>query len=236
MRVYSVTRQQKPKKEKLADRAYRQLEEMIVTLRLPPGDVLNEASLCEKLDIGRTPVREALQRLATERLVLIRPRRAMTVSPVDAQEHLLVLETRAVLEHLITGLAAERADAQARRALQDCAQAFATAAADKDIDGFMRLDREFDQILGEACGNPFARECCTPLQSKSRRFWYCHQGVGELAYAADMHRRIMAGVISGDPVEAQEASDALMAYLVAATRRVLSEQDGSGMAVLEGQA
>lgn len=219
-----MTEEQEPKKEKLADRAYRRLEEMIVTLRLPPGEVLNEAELCDYLQIGRTPVREALQRLATERLVLIRPRRAMIVSPVDPQEHLLVLETRAVLERLIAGLAAQRADMAARRSLEQCAKDFAAAASAGDVDGFMRLDRAFDQILGQACGNPFAWECCTPLQSKSRRFWYYHQGAAELDHAAELHRKIMAGVISGDPDEAQAASDALMAYLTQAAEKVLNSR------------
>ena len=86
------------KKEKLADKAYRLLEELIVTLTLPPGSILSEPELSEKLAIGRTPIREALQRLAADSLVLIQPRRAIIVSDVHVSEHLVVLETRRILE------------------------------------------------------------------------------------------------------------------------------------------
>lgn len=214
--------QDETRKEKLADVAYRHLEEMIVTLRLPPGEVLNEAALCEQLGIGRTPVREALQKLERERLVLIRPRRAMIVTEVDAAEHLLVLETRRVLECLIARLAAERADSRARRELEDCAVAFEAVAEAGDIDGFMRLDREFDQIMGRASGNVFAWENCAPLQSKSRRFWYYHQGMGELSHAAELHRRIMASVISGEATDAESAADGLMDYMATAAKKILT--------------
>ncbi len=66
--------------ESLTERAYRELEEQIVTLRLAPGAVVTEASLALRLGIGRTPIREALQRLARERLVVILPRRGVVIA------------------------------------------------------------------------------------------------------------------------------------------------------------
>src|SRR5277367_6085233 len=69
----------------LTERAYRELEEQIVTLRLAPGSPVSEASLSKRLGIGRTPVREALQRLARERLVVILPRRGILVSEVNVR-------------------------------------------------------------------------------------------------------------------------------------------------------
>src|SRR3546814_14394892 len=71
---------------------FKQLEELIVTLRLPPGHVLSEADLAKRLDIGRTPIREALQRLAREGLVVIMPRRGIMVSDINVKRQLRLLE------------------------------------------------------------------------------------------------------------------------------------------------
>src|SRR6188472_2376900 len=77
-----------------SDQAYEQLEELIVTLQLPPGSDVTEAKLVERLGIGRTPVREALQRLARENLVVALPQRGYLVSHIDVRTQLRLLETR----------------------------------------------------------------------------------------------------------------------------------------------
>ncbi len=78
----------------LTDRAYGELEERIVTLQLEPGAVLSETTLAQQLGFGRTPVREALQRLAREGLVVIFPRRGILVSEIDVKRQLALLEVR----------------------------------------------------------------------------------------------------------------------------------------------
>jgi len=93
----------------LTDRAYRELEEMIVTLQLSPGTVLSEQALAVRLKIGRTPIREALQRLARDGLVVIMPRRGIMVSEINLRLQLRLLEVRRELERLMASLAAERA-------------------------------------------------------------------------------------------------------------------------------
>ena len=95
--------------ETLADQAYRELEEEITTLRIPPGAILSEAQLSERFGIGRTPVREALQRLAREGLVVIMPRRGVVVSEIDVAAQLRLLEVRRELERLMVRGAAQRA-------------------------------------------------------------------------------------------------------------------------------
>lgn len=209
------------KKEKLADKAYRLLEELIVTLTLPPGSILSEPELSDKLEIGRTPIREALQKLAADSLVLIQPRRAIIVSDVHVSEHLVVLETRRVLEHLIAASAAKRAIPAEREQLRQCAEDIVSSAKAGDIQDFMRLDKEFDLILGKASRNYFAARSCAPLQSLSRRFWFYHQGAGELTEAALLHRKIMLAVADADRIAAGKASDDLMDYLEAAARKAL---------------
>ena len=95
--------------QSLTDRAYADLEEMIVTLQLAPGSAVSELELASYLGIGRTPIREALQRLARERLVTIVPRRGIFVSEINVTSQLRLLEVRRELERLIARSAARRA-------------------------------------------------------------------------------------------------------------------------------
>src|SRR6201996_4879409 len=95
--------------ETLTDKAYRALEEAIVTLRIPPGAVVSEAMLSRRLGVGRTPVREALQRLAREWLVGIMPRRGIIVSDIDPVRQLRLLEARREIERFLVRGAARRA-------------------------------------------------------------------------------------------------------------------------------
>jgi DNA-binding GntR family transcriptional regulator len=93
----------------LADRAYVAIRGLIVSLELPPGAAIREPELTARLGIGRTPVREALRRLALERLVAVYPRRGMFVTTVDVRDLARLCEVRAVLEPEAARLAAERA-------------------------------------------------------------------------------------------------------------------------------
>ena len=85
----------------LSDQAYEQLEELIVTMKLAPGTPVSESQLSAMLGIGRTPIREAIQRLSHEHLVSIMPKRGIFISDLNPQKQLRVLETRRELERLI---------------------------------------------------------------------------------------------------------------------------------------
>ena len=101
----------------LTDKAYAQIEELIVTLQLPPGTVLSELVLADRLGIGRTPIREALQRLSRDGLVNILARRGVLVSEIDLRAQLRLLEVRRELERLMARSAAERAHREAPQAV-----------------------------------------------------------------------------------------------------------------------
>jgi DNA-binding GntR family transcriptional regulator len=102
----------------LAERAYRAIREMIVSLELRPGAVIDERRLMERLGIGRTPTREALRRLAQERLVEVYPRRGMFVTSVEIRDLASLAEVRSVLESHAARRAAERSTADEREALE----------------------------------------------------------------------------------------------------------------------
>ena len=117
----------------LTVRAYNELEEMIVTLQLSPGTVLSEQALAVRLKIGRTPIREALQRLARDGLVVIMPRRGIMVSEINLRLQLRLLEVRRELERRMASLAAERATPDERREFAEVAESMLAAAPRDDV-------------------------------------------------------------------------------------------------------
>src|SRR5438093_6081678 len=116
---------------------------MMTTLALAPGQAISEAFLSNALCIGRTPIREALQRLARERLVVIHPRRGIVVSEINVRNQLKMLELRRELERLIARAAARRAIRDERKRLREIADNMEKAAKKSDDMMFMRMDREF---------------------------------------------------------------------------------------------
>lgn len=207
--------------ESLADRAYAIVEEMIVTLELSPGEVVSEAELSQRIDIGRTPLREALQRLAADRLLKIVPRKGILITEIDLRDHLALLETRRVLDRLVATRAARRAKPKEREALHTCADAMHAAADADRLNDFMRLDHEFDKIMTTAARNPFAAEALAPLHAHCRRFWYKHKINGDLKQSARLHERLMHAIAAGNENDAAAASDALIDYLETFTRSTL---------------
>jgi len=124
----------------LTEKAYAQIEELIVTLQLPPGTVLSELVLADRLGIGRTPIREALQRLSRDGLVNILPRRGVLVSDIDLRSQLRLLEVRRELERLMARGAAERASDEERAQFAEIARGMNRASENEDDMAFMRLD------------------------------------------------------------------------------------------------
>lgn len=205
----------------LSDQAYDVVEEMIVTLQLPPGTVFSEAALSAQIEIGRTPLREALQRLAADRLVVVLPRRGMMVSDVNLVDFLALVETRRVLDQLVVARAAKRATPTQRATLAACQTAMQTAAIQNDLDGFMRADRAGDACLAAAARNPFAAAAVAPLHAHCRRFWYYHQHEGDLMHSATLHQTLLQAVMDGSETEAANHASLLIDYLEQFTRQIL---------------
>lgn len=203
----------------LTERAYRAIEEAIVTLDLPPGAVVSEAQLSGRFRYGRTPVREALQRLARERLVHILPRRGIVVASVDVREQLRLLEVRREIERLSARAAARRADAGQRERLRRLAEDMDRAAAENDETAFLRLDRALNLLVLEAARNEFAEAAMALMHGLSRRFWFIHwRRNADLAQAAAVHAALARAIAEGGEAAAAAASDRLLDYIEAFTR------------------
>jgi DNA-binding GntR family transcriptional regulator len=206
----------------LTDQAYRELEEEITTLRIPPGTVVSEAQLSERFGVGRTPVREALQRLAREGLVVIMPRRGVAVSEIDVAAQVRLLEVRRELERLMARGAARHASAPQRQRFKEIASGMDQAAKRGDDLTFMRLDREFNLSLLEAAGNEFGAATLGMLNGLSRRFWYAHyKRAADLPRTARLHASVARAIASEDESRAASASDELIDYIQEFTRRTI---------------
>ncbi len=207
----------------LTDRAYSDLEELIVTLKLAPGSAVSEAALSERLGIGRTPIREALQRLARERLVTILPRRGIIVSEINIRSQLRLLEVRREVERLVARSAARRATPEERARFASIARAFEKSARSNDEVAFMRVDREYNELTVLAARNEFAAGAMGLVHSLSRRFWYIHyQQAADMPRAAKLHADVARGIAAQDEDAAGAASDRLIGYIEQFTRDTVS--------------
>ncbi|MGI9332835.1 MAG: GntR family transcriptional regulator [Gammaproteobacteria bacterium] len=204
----------------LTDRAYLELEERIATLKLKPGEVLSESTLSAALGIGRTPVREALQRLSREGMVTVLPRRGILVSEFNVRSHLRMLEVRREIERLMARSAAARASAQERAQFKALADEIRVAAKDEDDIGFMRIDRRFNRLVIEAARNEFATMSIAVMAGLSRRFWFMHHlnQPNDLDVAAERHVCLAEAIAAGDVDAAGAASDDLIDYVESITR------------------
>lgn len=206
----------------LAEQAYDTIEALIVTLELAPGSVFTEGELSERVGIGRTPLREALQRLAAERLVEAIPRRGMRVTDIDLADVQALLETRRALERLVATAAARRATPDQRAKLAACADAAETAAARGDLDAFLRADREGDELMEAASRNPYATRTLAALHVHCRRLWVAFRHDGDLSDSAARHADVLRAVAKGDEIAAEAATDHLLDYLDTFARNALT--------------
>lgn len=208
--------------ETLTERAYRQIEELIVTLELAPQTILSEQSLAQRLSIGRTPIREALQRLARDGLVVILPRRGILVSQINLKTQMRLLEVRRELERLMARSAAERATSEEAIQFANIARDMRSASDQADDMTFMRLDRALNELVSQAARNEFAARAMGLMHGLSRRFWYQHyREVGDLPLSARLHADLADAIARRDANAAGKASDLLIDYIESFARKTI---------------
>jgi DNA-binding GntR family transcriptional regulator len=156
----------------VAEHAYMELRERIVTLHLPPGTVLREDALMSELGIGRTPLREAVKRLALENLVDVQPRRGTFVSAVEAADIENITEVRAELEGYAAELAALRLDPEGHTAGEQLLHEVEKLSRPDDQDWLMRFDERIHRFTWEAARNPYLSQTLERYFTHSLRIWY----------------------------------------------------------------
>ncbi|MDZ5699351.1 GntR family transcriptional regulator [Chelativorans sp. M5D2P16] len=199
--------------QQAAEKAYRTLERMLVTLELAPGSVTTEGQLIDRLGMGRTPVREAIQRLAWEGLMEVRPRAGIAVRPLNASDWLKVIEARRGIEVAMARAAARFITGDTAARFRDAAVQIQKAVVAGNIVAFLEADKNVDETMAAAADNPFAASMAAPLQTHCRRFWYRYQADSGLAYAAEQHVRVIRAVLDEDEKAAMREAEALMRLL-----------------------
>jgi DNA-binding GntR family transcriptional regulator len=203
--LLTASRQRRVNHDSRSEAAYRIIKEKIVTLELPPASLLNEAELMVELDLGRTPIREALQRLALENLVVILPRRGTIVADLNMSDLQKIFEMRLELEMYAVRLAAERATPAQITEMEALFAQSDEIIQRGDAHQLMHLDHQAHRLLARAAQNEFLEETLERLYSHGLRLWYVSlHKVSRLSEAIAEHRDIIAAVKAKDGQRAAE--------------------------------
>lgn len=198
----------------LSERAYRQIEEMIVMRLLPPGSMISENQLSASLGCGRTPIREALLRLKLEGFVDIHPRRGALVLPVDIAKQLELLEVRRPLESLAAELASKRATQAQRTEMRILGAKLVEAAAVGMDSRYFQLNRAIHELRIAATQNKVLIQSMSVIYGLSRWFWYSYlSDPAALREAARLHRVLLDAIADGDCGASVAASDEVVDFV-----------------------
>lgn len=209
----------------LSDLAYGQLEELIVTCALRPGLFLSIHDLQAQTGMGRTPMHQAVSRLASDTLIRVRPRHGIQIAPINLRRERTLLRLRRDVERFVVRLAAERADDAHRGNLAAIADALRGPGL--DIGAFNALDQRINRLLIAAAGEAFLEATLRPLHTIFRRIgWIYHSRVrlDDLGGTLRGHLAIVEAVAAGRVADAVAASDTLVAFV----ERMFDVLDGWG--------
>jgi DNA-binding GntR family transcriptional regulator len=156
----------------LADRAYVELRDRIITLRIPPGAPIDEDVIGAELEMGRTPVREAIKRLALENLVTVFPRRGTFASEINITDLADVSDVRAQLEGHAAYRAAQRITDTQRSQLDELLAELGHSRGSDDVEKLMALDARVHRFIYRCAGNPYLEETLTRYFNLSLRIWH----------------------------------------------------------------
>ncbi|MCE0762732.1 GntR family transcriptional regulator [Pseudonocardia kujensis] len=196
----------------LADRAYAAIRDRLVMLEIRPGDPLNDDRLAAELGTGRTPVREALKRLESDRLVVAYPRRGTFATAVDITDLANLSEVRLALEPLAARSAARGAGSADRAELAALGERIAALEPGGDPRELLRADVEVHRALYRATSNPHLEDVCVRLDNLATRIWVLFLDrlpalPGHVHEHADLLRAVVAG-------EEEKAAELALAHVV----------------------
>jgi DNA-binding GntR family transcriptional regulator len=215
--------------ESLSAQAYERIRRSIIRLELAPGDVLREDALRERLDIGRTPIREALQRLARDQFVTVIPRRGMFVSSIDVDELSMLYETRAMLEPYAARLACLRGTPAHWDEMAAVIEGSLRAGVPPH--DLLAVDRRCHEIIWDAAGNRFLTDTLDMLYAHSDRVWHMYLAdVADTRHAVDEHIEVLELLRAGDPDACAAALEAHVRSFDDQVRAAVTRRLGSPLA------
>jgi DNA-binding GntR family transcriptional regulator len=185
-------------------RAYERIWEKITTLELAPGTPINEQELAEELDMGLSPVREALRLLAHDNLVVVTPRHGLYVTDVNIPDLEQISEIRVSLEALCARLAAQRATPDDLVVLEALRQEQATIPTD-DSRRLFDLDHKMHQAVAQAAHNKYLAQTLDRLFGLSQRLWYLVlPNLGYLPTSVEKHLDLVEAIQAGEAERAEQ--------------------------------
>ncbi|WP_223510261.1 GntR family transcriptional regulator [Rahnella sp. GSA61A] len=204
----------------LNEQAYLAFRHKLITLRYKPGEYLNTAQVMDDLEIGRTPINQAIHRLATEGLLQIIPRKGVMVAPLSIDDALELIEVRLVNETLCVELASKKVSDVHIHQLHGMNQQIGSACEARDREKMMLLDREFHQVLANIAGNSRLSDILSVIHAQAQRFWATTlSNVEHMDEVITEHNEIIEALKSGDT---RRATEAARAHIYSFKRTLLS--------------
>ncbi len=192
----------------LRQKAYERIKKAIVTLRFEMGRSLNEKDLSSEFKLGRTPVREALQQLANEGLVVIVPRKGVHVSTVSLEDFQKLLDTRIMLETHCARRASTRITGEVLDGLRDLMSGMEPLITARDIDALLSIDRQIHMAVVRGLDNEYIEQIASQLYDRVARLWFLsfkNLDEPELRTRLLSHQLIIDALDLRDPDEAEKA-------------------------------
>lgn len=201
----------------LTELAYERIEHLIITCELKPGRFLSIQDLQRETGLSRTPVHQAVSRLAADTLVIIQPRHGLQIAPIDLARERMLLRLRRDLERFVVSLAAEHSTSTHRSQMLHITRILKDQRDTIAIGDFNIFDRRIDKLILLAAGEPFLEHTLRPLHTLFRRIGLIHHrnigGAESLAGSIQSHIGILEAIAKRNVALAVEASDQLIDYV-----------------------
>lgn len=200
----AVTTDLQPRGASMADVAYEQILQMLVTLRILPGDPIHDEEITRELGIGRTPVREALKRLEADKLVVTYPKRGTFATRVEISDLAYVSEVRQQLEPLAAARAARVASTATREALREtCRQIQEFDIEQSSTTELLTFDAGVHRQIYRASGNPYLEDVLIRHNNLALRIWcLVLEKLPTLSTHVREHVELLQYIIDGNEEEA----------------------------------
>jgi len=202
---------------KQVDLAYERIEQMLVNCRLAPGQLLAMQDIQKLVGLGRTPVHQAVSRLASDTLLIVRPRHGLQIAPINLARERALLPLRRDIERFVVRLAVKRSGASQRNQMLSLLRLLQEPAERLAIDRFNVIDHNIDELLIATAGEPFIEHTLRPLHSLFRRIgWLYHSklaitpGIGQ---SVELHVEFLDAIANHHVDRALAVLDALIAFV-----------------------
>jgi DNA-binding GntR family transcriptional regulator len=204
-----------------AEHAYLELRQRIIDMRLPPGAALDEEALMAELGVGRTPMREAVKRLESDRMLTVYPRRGTIIADVNIRDLKAISDARRVLEGFAARRAAELATDEDRQRLKECLRELAATAEESNRTS-MDLDEQIHRTVYAVMRNSYVEATLIQYFSLSQRMWnFVLAGLAPITGHVREHEALLQAIIDGDADRAADLAEEHVTHFEGLVRSAL---------------